>query len=309
MEPTGQELIQRYKANYGIPADSAITEAAILKHWELEKRLRHELLETTPDKRWETFERCYTELYSELDWLNQLTNNDVPEPPAKAYGHWRQLIGSPPMKVYEVGSGKGELISYLAAGGFECKATEITQERGKKWSSTHPNLTWGISDGIHLDQFEPTDFYDVVISNQVIEHMHPDDLLSHIESVFTILSSGGRYIFSTPHASLGPSDVSRVFRCDRPLGMHLKEYTYTELTHLLKQVGFKQLYAPLRLPKKIRRRFGERLKPRASSAYRAYLSVVEKLIATLPTQSLKRKTAKVSRLILFAPNLMMVAKK
>ncbi len=70
-EPRGQELIDRYKRNYNIPTDAEITEEMILVHWELEKRLTKELLESTPENRWDVFERCYGTLYSELWWLNK----------------------------------------------------------------------------------------------------------------------------------------------------------------------------------------------------------------------------------------------
>jgi SAM-dependent methyltransferase len=308
-EPRGQQLINRYKNNYDIPASCEITEKAILEHWELEKSLREELLQTTTDNRWEVFESCYTKLYSELAWLNELTNDKTKESSDVSFGHWVDLIGSPPKKIYEIGSGKGELISYLAGCGFECKATEITRERGSKWASTHPNLTWGISDGIHLDRFEPADFYDVAISNQVVEHMHPDDLLDHFRGVYTILKNGGVYIFSTPHASIGPSDISRVFQQNKPMGMHLKEYTYFETTNLLELAGFKKIYAPLRLPKKIRKLFAIHLNAKPSTAYLTYLCALEKLISTLPTQTTRRKATKVSKAILFASNLMVVAEK
>jgi len=309
MEPRGQELIKRYKANYGIPVDSVITEEMILKHWELEKHLRKELLESTPDNRWEVFERCYSKLYGELGWLTQLSHTERNEPPSVVYGNWIDVIGPPPMQVYEVGSGKAELIRYLASCGFECKTAEITPERGEKWVSPHPNLSWGVSDGVHLDRFEPTDFYDVVISINVIEHLHPDDLFDHSRGVFSVLSSGGRYIFATPHVSAGPSDISRVFRRDTPMGMHLKEYTYCEIARLLKQAGFKHIHSILRSPMKVRRLFGGHMKAKVSSSHMAYLCVVEKLIRALPTQELRRKASRASKLILFAPNIMVVAKK
>lgn len=309
-EPRGEELIKRYRANYGIAADAVVTEEMVLTHWELEKRLRDELLESTPENRWDVFERCYSKLYSDLDWLNQLGKTDAPrDTPEVIYGHWKHVVGSPPLRIYEVGSGKGQLIEYLAKSGFECKATEITRERGNKWVSPHPNLTWGVSDGIHLDQFEPAGCYDVVISNQVVEHMHPDDLLDHFKAVAAILSSQGRYIFSTPHAYTGPSDVSAVFQRDQPMGMHLKEYNYSELGSLLSQAGFQQVDAPLRFPKKVRKWSGEWLNPRSSRLYMTYLCNAEKTIARLPTQSARRKAAKALKLLLFASNIMVVASK
>jgi SAM-dependent methyltransferase len=307
-EPRGQELISRYRANYGIPEDCIITEEMILEHWELEKRLRTQLLESTPDNRWEVFESCYSGLFRQLDLHTRSTYTGMSDPPSVVYANWLDVIG-PPLKVYEVGSGKGELIRYLAGCGYECKGTEITRERGEKWVCRHPNLSWGVSDGVHLDLYEPTDLYDAVISKDVVEHLHPRDLLDHFRGVFSILSNGGRYIFSTPHASAGPGDISRVFRHDTLMGTHLKEYTYSELARLLKQAGFRYTYSVLRLPVTIRRLFGSAMKPRTGSLYMGYLCIVEKLIATLPTQRLRRKMSRASRLILFSPSIMIAAKK
>lgn len=163
IEPRGQELINRYKKNYKMPTDADITEEMILKHWELEKRLTKELLESNPENRWEVFERCYSTLYSELWWLNQFIDAGSTLPPSKRYKNWVELIGQPPKKIYEIGSGKGEMITYLASCGFKCRATEITREHGKKYVPEYSNLSWSISDGVHLERFETSNSYDVVI--------------------------------------------------------------------------------------------------------------------------------------------------
>jgi cyclopropane fatty-acyl-phospholipid synthase-like methyltransferase len=155
MEPRGQKLIDRYKRNYHIPTDAKVTEEMILAHWELEKRLTKELLQSNSENRWEVFERCYTTLYDELWWLNQFTGTGSTISPSQRYKNWIELVGQPPKKIYEIGSGKGTLIAHLASCGFECRATEITHERGKKYVSEHSNLSWGISDGVHLERFEP----------------------------------------------------------------------------------------------------------------------------------------------------------
>jgi hypothetical protein len=127
------KLIRRYQSNYGISLDSAITEEMILRHWNLEKILRKELLESDANERCDVFAACYSRLYSELDWLNRVTDSQTQELPALRYATWLSVIGKPPQKVYEIGSGKGQLIYYLAQCGFECKATEITRERGARW--------------------------------------------------------------------------------------------------------------------------------------------------------------------------------
>lgn len=302
VEPRGKELIERYKKNYNISEASELTGDMILAHWELEKRLTRELLKSDTQNRWEVFERCYSTLYKELEWLNRLidSNSKTLSPPAQRYKNWTCLIGQPPLKIYEIGSGKGEMITYLADCGFECKATEITRERGKKHVANHPNLSWGISDGVHFEKFEPLGFYDIIVSNQVIEHLHPEDLYNHFKGTASILSNEGRYIFSTPHMLTGPHDISRVFKLEKPVGMHLKEYTYRELKEILLASGFKKVYSVLRLP---------RLQPKISSFYLDYLCWIEKLLESLPRQTIQKIEFFFRMFLFFNANIFIIAQK
>jgi len=239
MEPRGNKLITRYKKTYSIPAGANITEQMILAHWNLEKKLTRELLRSKPENRWDTFDHCYTRLYTELKWLNQLSGKSDRESPQEKFGRWLDLIGPPPKSIYEIGSGQGGLISFLALNGYDCKGTEITRARGEKLvSGSYANLSWGVSDGVHLDKFEPPETYDVVVSDQVLEHIHPDDLESHLRSAHSILKRGGRYIFNTPNKYTGPHDVSRIFKRSEPEGMHLREYTCRELFEAARRAGF-----------------------------------------------------------------------
>jgi len=45
------------------------------------------------------------------------------------------------------------------------------------------------------------------------------------------------YVFQTPHLFVGPSDISQYF-CDEPEGFHLKEWTYSEIVDLVRDVGY-----------------------------------------------------------------------
>jgi len=308
-EPRGKELVARYVKNYGIAADTEISEQMVLAHWQLEKALTKELLNSAPENRWETFERCYDTLYRELPWLNKLPSGGTAVPHSERFRDWRAIIGNPPMKIYEVGSGKGEMIVYLASSGFECKGTEITRQRGKKFVATQQNLRWAATDGVHLDKFEPINCYDVVISNQVIEHLHPDDLCEHFKSCVRILKSEGRYILCTPHRYAGPHDVSRVFKCDEPKGMHLKEYRYCELVGLLSDAGFREISAVFKMPTKLRTVSGLDFKPRVSRPYLRYLCFLDGLISHLPTQALKRIISSSLKAFFFSTNMFLVATK
>jgi hypothetical protein len=75
---------------------------------------------------------------------------------------------------------------------------------------------------------------DVVFSDQVIEHFHPEDTELHFMLVMTLLKPGGVYIFRTPHRFTGPHDVSGYFSDDAE-GLHLREWTYTEIAQVLKK--------------------------------------------------------------------------
>ncbi len=328
MEPRGIELINRYKRNYSIPDVAEVTEQMILTHWELEKKLTNDLLESNSENRWEVFEQAYTNLYSKLEWLNSLSEDRTS--PADKFATWIQIIGSPPQKIYEVGSGKAEMITYLAKCGFECKATEITKERGSKHTNPSlPCLSWGNSDGVHLDHFEPTEFYDLVISNQVIEHFHPDDLvisnqviehfhpddlIIHFQSAYKIITKQGRYIFTTPHCHTGPHDLSLVFKYDEPQCMHLKEYTYRELCDALKMAGYQHVCCavPANL-KKIVSRLGITKEGQMTAIGTFYLNmmlILENILFAIPYKKLRRFFSKLLRkAYLFADNIFLIAYK
>jgi SAM-dependent methyltransferase len=306
IDVSGPELVRRYRDNYGIPDDAPVTEEMALRHWTLERRLTNELLASTAERRWEVFERCYTTLYAELEWLNEFSGAARGESADEGADDWIRLIGPPPRRVYEIGSGKGRLVDALARRGYECTATEITRERGKKWTTEQTSVRWRVSDGVHLNRFERPESYDAVISDQVVEHLHPDDLAAHLRGVHAILRPCGRYALATPHAYEGPFDVSRVFGMDRPAGMHLKEYTHGELQTALRDAGFTRIEAAFRLPRAVRARFGNRPRPVPSRAYFAYLCAVERLIAPLPRHA-RRSTARAMRLACWTPGITLVA--
>jgi SAM-dependent methyltransferase len=306
MEPRGNVLIARYKSVYSIPAEAPITEQMILAHWELEKQLTHDLLSSTPENRWETFDRSYTRLYKELGWLNRVVDTSSPAVAAHGEYHkkWHTAIGRPPLKVYEIGSGKGGLITYLSGQGFRCKATEVTRERGQKHlGADMPNVSWGVSDGVHLERFESAASYDVVISDQVLEHLHPDDIGSHLRGVYQILTPDGRYIFCTPHCFSGPHDVSRVFKCDSPVGMHLKEYTHREFMAALQKAGFKRAYFAFIPFDAAGRKFLGRF-------YLSVLITTEYVLSLVPARKTQRRWAQLlGKLRLYQHNICLIAEK
>jgi len=142
------------------------------------------------------------------------------------------------------------------------------------------NFTFITYNGYDLDL--PDNSIDIVFSDQMIEHLHPDDTLDHFRLVYRLLKPGGEYVLCTPPKLYGPCDISRYFS-DVAQGFHLREWTFRELADLVKSIGFSQwrghwcargicFQMPRRLilalerlislwPIKIRRRFGRYFLP------------------------------------------------
>jgi SAM-dependent methyltransferase len=81
---------------------------------------------------------------------------------------------------------------------------------------------------------------DVVYSNDVAEHLHPDDLMAHLRDARRVLRAGGRYVCVTPNRLYGPHDVSKAFLPPGalPEGLHLREYTTGELGACFADAGY-----------------------------------------------------------------------
>lgn len=294
------DLVERYRAAMGLPADVPLREQDVHAHWDLERRLTAELLASTPETRWEVFERAYTELYGgALPWLG----GGDPEGELTArrgeYGDWVALVGTDrPLDVYEVGAGSGGLARALAAAGHRVVATEVTKERGAR-DADAPGLRWDVTDGVHLTRFTDPTSYDVVVSSQVVEHLHPDDLVTHLHEARALVRPGGRYLLTTPHRYDGPSDVSDVFGHEVSAGMHLKEYTYRELRRALRTAGWGQVASVFRPPQRVRGLPVPLLqRPSTSAAYERWLEVLETVLGPLP-HGRRRRAARYARLVGF----------
>jgi 2-polyprenyl-3-methyl-5-hydroxy-6-metoxy-1,4-benzoquinol methylase len=277
---SGDALMRRYRSNYGLDDDVALTPEQVRFHLELERSLTDDLRASTPENRRATFERCYSELYRQLPWL-------APTGAPRDTSQWTAVLGPPPLRIHEVGSGSGGLARGLAALGYVVEATEITSERGSVEET--PNLTWTTTDGVHVEQFALNGPYDVVLSDQVVEHLHPDDVVRHFSGCRQVLVPGGRLLFRTPHAFTGPHDVSRVFGFDEPVGMHLREYTVTELRSHLLAAGFRRVEAVLPLPPLAR--LGGPVAV-SSRAYLWGLLAIERLMRPLSPARRRRATQK-----------------
>ena len=83
---------------------------------------------------------------------------------------------------------------------------------------------------------------DIAYSNQLMEHLHPEDAKEQLKNIFRMLKPNGIYICITPNRISGPHDISRFFT-DKPVGFHLREYSATDLQNIFLKAGFKKAIA------------------------------------------------------------------
>jgi 2-polyprenyl-3-methyl-5-hydroxy-6-metoxy-1,4-benzoquinol methylase len=245
------ETVARYRQNYCLPASTIVTKEMVQQHVELEHHLTQRLIRSRPDNRAAVWVESYDRLYRDLPWLAQISSIGNSSTDLE-FGHFLKLV-PPGSSVIEIGSGAGSLARYLTQNGRPCVATEITELRGG--TRDGDSVEWHTTDGVHLDEYEKGRKYDVVLSTQVIEHLHPDDVQRHFEGALALTKPGGCYVFNTPHVFFGPADLSRVFSYDRAQFMHLKEYTHRELGTLARNAGFGRLEAVYVPPVPIRAKF------------------------------------------------------
>ena len=167
----------------------------------------------------------------------------IPIPSLAMNSHLQKEFLSPDAIVAEIGPGRCKFAIALARYCRRIYGVDVTD-----WSpaeSRPSNFTHVLTDGIHIPL--PNDSVDIVISNQLMEHLHPDDAVEQLREVFRIVRTGGTYICVTPNRLHGPHDSSAHFD-DLPCpivegsyvanGLHLKEYTNLELSRLFRAAGF-----------------------------------------------------------------------
>jgi len=204
--------------------------------YELEVRLADRLRHSTRDERRYLYGALYGELYREVPALRDAGRT------ARAREHnlavvWPLVRGFiwPASRCLEVGAGDCAMALQMAGSAASVCAVDVTQE-GVDRVGWPANLRMVVGDGITLPIGSETQ--DLVLSSQVLEHLHPDDVADHLCDVRRVLVPGGLFLCITPNRLFGPSDVSRHFSAV-PTGLHLREYTYGEVRDLLKAAGFR----------------------------------------------------------------------
>lgn len=207
------------------------------EHYEIEKELANRLRNASRQERRLLYSSLYDELYRRVPLHPQLTRKSSREETELAVSAQMKFIRpflGKDVTFLEVGPGDCALSFEVAKFVRQVYAVDVSNEITK--SSTWPaNFHLVLSDGSSVPL--PQNSVNVAYSNQLMEHLHPDDAFEQLENIYHALSPGGVYICITPNRLSGPHDIS-VFFDDVATGFHLKEYTNLELSSLFSKVGF-----------------------------------------------------------------------
>jgi ubiquinone/menaquinone biosynthesis C-methylase UbiE len=210
----------------------------LIAHYEVEIVLAEKLRRSNRESRNRMYREVYSDLFKKLSDHPRHTRardarrTDV----AKLLRIVNRFIGRDD-RVLEIGAGDAELSRNICDRAQSVVAVDV--DDALAGTGTAPrNFRYLLSDGISLPL--PDASISLAISNQLLEHIHPEDTLAHLKEVNRTLETGGRYLIMTPSAICGPHDVSRYFD-RRARGMHLREFDAEAIRKCVRAAGFKRL--------------------------------------------------------------------
>lgn len=214
-------------------------------HYEVERELSDRLRAASAEERATLYGAVYDELFARVP--------DHPQLVVKASGARRAADAAcevallrrflrPDSHVLEIGAGDCAVSRGLSRHVRAVTAVDVsfTIARGE----LPPNVELRITDGRHFPAGDGT--VDLVYSNQVLEHLHPEDADLHAREARRVLRPGGAYVCLTPNRLNGPHDISSYFD-DEATGFHLREYTTRELSALFLAAGFSKVEVLLKV--------------------------------------------------------------
>ena len=206
----------------------------------IEKELANKLRLASREERRSLYSSVYDELFRRVPHHPQLTRQSSPKD-SQVYVV-SQIKALKPFldKEYtflEVGPGDCALSLEMTKLVAQVYAVDVSNEITKNLSSPQ-NFKLVLSDGSSVPV--PQNSVNLIYSNQLMEHIHPDDAIEQLQNLYNALAPGGIYFCVTPNRLNGPHDISRYFDTIAT-GFHLKEYTVSELSALFKKAGFSKI--------------------------------------------------------------------
>lgn len=214
-------------------------------HYDVERSLAERLRVSTRAERLNLYRELYDELFRQVPEHPLLTlDADARRRVVASQLGFLRPLARPDGTFLEIGAGDCQLSIAMAAHVRQVFAVDVSAEITS--TAVFPdNCQLIISKGCDIPV--PPGSVHLAFSDQLMEHLHPDDALEQLREIYRALRPGGIYVLFTPNRLSGPHDVSKYFDA-QATGFHLKEYTSVELSRLLRQVGFRRVMVPVQRP-------------------------------------------------------------
>lgn len=208
----------------------------ISAHYQLERQLAQRLRDAPAHVRG----RVYSEVYAEL--FRTLPDHPQSAPPRHSGRGRREASLLRPFldrgaAYLELGCGDARVCFQVAARVATAYGLDVTDVLIRRDLAPR-NFKFVQTDGVNIPL--PSESVDFAYSNQLMEHLHPEDAEGQLREVRRVLKPGARYLCTTPSRLTGPHDVS-VFFDYEARGFHLREYDYRSLRKLALAAGFRQV--------------------------------------------------------------------
>lgn len=229
----------RSQDTYADASGEARSWARLRAHYEVECELADRLKSASQDQRKQLYATAYDELYRRVSDHPQLVNRQDPQDRRRHVDDQLRLLGKfllPATRMIEIGPGDCSLAVRACERVRQVYAVDVSAEITRR-SDLPGNFVLHLSDGVSVPH--PAGGVDVVYSNQLMEHLHPEDAQDQLRNILSALAPRGVYVCITPNRLMGPHDISKFFS-HQAGGLHLKEYTATELMALFKAIGFRR---------------------------------------------------------------------
>lgn len=213
------------------------TLAQLREHYQIEKELANRLRRATKEERRSLYNTVYDERLRRIPHHPLLAQAADSEAQLRAVRPQLRLL-QPFLHLETVflEIGPGDCALSLAVAQQVKKVYAVDVSAGLVRDSVYPaNFELRLSDGINIPV--PANSVHVAYSNQMMEHLHPEDALEQLQQIYEALMPGGIYLCITPNPLSGPWDISRHFD-QVATGFHLKEYKIAELAAIFRSAGF-----------------------------------------------------------------------
>lgn len=205
----------------------------IRAHYLLERQLAARLRNAPKAQRARVYSQVYAELFASLP--------DHPQHAASTSGEQRQrdiaymnVTLGPQSTFLEIGCGDAAMSFAVAERVKQVVGLDVTDAL-IDFSSAPPNFAYLRTASTDIALADNS--VDIAYSNQLMEHLHPDDAEDQLRDILRVLKPGGVYSCKTPNRITGPHDVSEYFG-HAATGFHLCEYTYGSIRRLFLKAGF-----------------------------------------------------------------------